>query len=594
MQRKKRKTIQKKLFHNYFGLILSVVLLFLLFQFFYIWNMMKENVSQSMMQMNFALQNELEMELDKANNLQKRIIFSEPFGKALFSEKEIYQDVAASLELHRELSGLTDAVCGPDDYRNYQMNYWNSNGGGAGVGYNSFIGWYPEKTDKVREFEQKSEDVISKVISAPYTTRWEARQVKVLSMFRMLRRTDTSDKVIVETQIAFQNLEKIIQENLEAADSYDVLIVNQDSEIIFISDTLKKDQKDIVKQCEKQKKNNGEITVGSKAKIYQKSYSKFLGWDIWIMESENKYKEPFRQIVFIILFAFGAIGVLLWKITYNLTKQMVTPLVGIHQKIKSLDLNKLEDMERQKTDSDVKELQELDGAFDEMCQQLKTSKEKLQTAQAKEMQSKFLAIQAQMDPHFLYNILSIIKIMGKEVKSNEIVEACTELSKMLRYISSSDQSAVTVAQEEEHTRNYMKLMKTRFRERLEYEINIQEEMKEVCIPRLILQPLTENSIKYATNGRAPWKIQVRGWIEEEKWYLSVRDNGPGMSEDVKSKIELDMKDSLNQKFSEKMEIGGMGIINIYSRLVLMYGEAECFQIENLPEGGLEVTIRGKV
>lgn len=598
MRRRKEKTIQTKLFHNYFVLILVVVFLFLTLIFSYLWNVFTDDASQSMMQLTSSIQNELEMELEKANNLQKRIMFSDPFREALFSEKEEYQDTVKGLMLHRKLIELSDTVCGPDEYHNFQVNYWNTNGGCAGVGYNSFIKYDPTSVKKKIEFKKLWDGEKEKVISSPSEEEWAGIPVKVVSMFRVLEKRDASEKVILETQSSFESLEKIIARNLEVAEggsaSYDVVIVNEEKELVFVSEDLQEYKKGLAEVLFQEEKQSGKLAIENMSWMYKRSDSQFLDWNIWVLESEEQYKEPFVKMILMMLLFLGVIIIVLWKITYTLTEQMVTPIIGIHKKMKSLDFEHLENTDISEVDSDVKELLELDSAFGQMCQQLLVSKEKLQIAQSKELQSRFLAMQAQMNPHFLYNILAILKIMGKEVKSNSIVEVCTELSMMLRYISTSDRSPVTVLQEEKHTLNYLKLMKTRFQERLEYEIDIPDEMKDIPVPRLILQPLAENSIKYASKGRPPWKIQIRGWIDSGHWYLSVCDNGPGMTAEVKKDLEENMKASLIQKHSEESQIGGMGILNIYSRLVLVYGEEAYFRLNNLSDSGLEVTIGGSI
>lgn len=279
-------------------------------------------------------------------------------------------------------------------------------------------------------------------------------------------------------------------------------------------------------------------------------------------------------------------------VTKKLTQELVSPIMYIHKKMTNLDLQKLNEIQNIKIEGNIKELIELDDAFEQMCRQLKESKDKLELSYVKEVQSKLLAMQSQMNPHFLFNVLSIIKIMGMEADRQEIVEVCTELSMMLRYVSSSDSSLVKIRQEKEYTLNYLKLMSVRFQEYLEYEVDIPEAMNQIKLPRLVLQPLVENSIKYITEIRPPWKIKVKGWVDENKWYLSVQDNGPGMDEEKEKELKRNMKKSLIEQNYEKSEIGGMGILNIYSRLVLVYGEDADLRIENKVESGLLVVIGG--
>ena len=599
---KKHKSIQKKLFTNYFVLILVVVFVFLAVVFSYILNIVSDNASQSMNQKAESIKSELEMEIDTANALQKRILFSKGFETALFSEAEKYQDDVEALKLQRELNELTDTVCGPEEYWNFQMNYWNSNGGCAGVGYNTFIAYSPGKIEGLEGFDKIVSGNGKKVISPVYTTEWYSEAIDVISMYRLMKKVGAKEYVIIETQIRARNLYDIIEKNLgvseDGAQEYHALITNADGDVIYASEDIRDSEDTYVNMLEGYKANS---TLNSMApsehtegQIFTGTYSNFLDWNIWVMETQDAYIEPFIELGFTILALAAGVVVLLWIVTYTLTKQLVKPILAIHKKMSELDLNRLDTGDRREIQSDIKELTELNGTFNQMCRQLDESRQKLELAHENEVQARFLAMQAQMNPHFLYNILSIIKIMGKDVKSQSIVDVCTELSMMLRYISTSDRSAVTMKQEVQHTLNYLKLMKTRFQDRLEYEINIPSYMDEIHVPRLILQPLAENSMKYATEGRPPWRLIIRGWCKEKKWFLEIRDNGPGIQEDKKAELEEKMQEELIGEYTSSTEIGGMGILNIYARLILVYGREGYFKLFNYPEGGLSVTIGGTI
>ena len=596
---RRKKSIQGKLFKNYFVLILVVVLLFLLASLVNFLNIISDNASQALLQTVSAISSEIEMELDKANSLQKRILFSEQFGEVLFSDAAKYEDTVESLKMHRELNRLSDTVCGPDEYRNFQMYYWNSNGGYAGVGYNAVVGYKPGEINKIEDLKRVIEGHGKKVISAPYQTAWAKNTVEVLSLYRVLNQVGTEDYVVIETQIDYQNIRDIISRNIKLADAdqgtYSVLIFNEKGENIYISKELEKytsDYTELLSGYETRSEvSYGRINNEAKLQMFTGVHSQFLDWNIWIIEDQKTYAYSFGKMALLLLTAAAIVIVILWLVTYTLTGQLVKPLLMIHQKMKSLDLNELDKQEPQEIGGDIEELTELDDTFNQMCVQLRDSREKLKISHENEMDARFLAMQAQMNPHFLYNILSILKIMGKEAKSESIVEICTELSLMLRYISTSERGEVTIGQEQEHCLNYLKLMKVRFQEQVEFVVEIPDSMENIRVPRLILQPLVENSIKYAAVGRPPWEIKIKGWCEKRNWYLAVKDNGPGFREDVKSELEEHMRKDLSEQ-QASASIGGMGILNIYSRLYLLYGRKAYLKIRNHQEGGAEIIIGG--
>lgn len=597
--RKKRISIQKKLFNKYVALIISVAVVFLTIIYIFYLNELSERSEEMLRRMAVSIANEFEMKFQKIDSLQKRIFYSEKMEEILFAEPDQYIDAGKKQELYKELEQLTNLVCGPDD-SDYQINYWNRNGGCVGVGHNRFIDYQPDKIDSDMYLRESLQRKGEKMIVRPRKAMWGEKEVVIIPMFRTLEKTGTDEKVIIEIQVSCDSLEKSIRKNLDITEEderkYSILVYNQKQHRIFASDELENDIKfydDVVKKyIENVGGEKREAEIGNITRRLYKEYSEFLDWNIWVFENENIYMQPMIDMTFLLLFITFIILLCLWMVTKKLTQELVSPIMYIHKKMTNLDLQKLNEIQNIKIEGNIKELIELDDAFEQMCRQLKESKDKLELSYVKEVQSKLLAMQSQMNPHFLFNVLSIIKIMGMEADRQEIVEVCTELSMMLRYVSSSDSSLVKIRQEKEYTLNYLKLMSVRFQEYLEYEVDIPEAMNQIKLPRLVLQPLVENSIKYITEIRPPWKIKVKGWVDENKWYLSVQDNGPGMDEEKEKELKRNMKKSLIEQNYEKSEIGGMGILNIYSRLVLVYGEDADLRIENKVESGLLVVIGG--
>ena len=152
-------------------------------------------------------------------------------------------------------------------------------------------------------------------------------------------------------------------------------------------------------------------------------------------------------------------------------------------------------------------------------------------AKAHEMQATLLALQSQMDPHFVYNMLTTIGIMAEEGMGAEIAESVANMTHLLRYISSGAQAVVSISEELEYARRYLACMKVRFREALSFELAVPGSLMDIRIPKLIIQPIIENTMKYGLSGKAPWHVTVQGAAEDGRWTISVRDDGPGFTEE---------------------------------------------------------------
>lgn len=156
---------------------------------------------------------------------------------------------------------------------------------------------------------------------------------------------------------------------------------------------------------------------------------------------------------------------------------------------------------------------------------------------------------------------------------------------MLRYSTSTKQRRATIGEELEYVEQYFYLQKSRYEYRLNYEIQVDEQIYQQVLPKIVLQQLVENSISHGYQSAArDMHISVKGGVSEENWYLEVKDDGDGFSEAALQQLREKMGD-IRKKLSEEremieMEIGGMGVVNTYARLFLEYKDKLKFVIGN--------------
>lgn len=183
---------------------------------------------------------------------------------------------------------------------------------------------------------------------------------------------------------------------------------------------------------------------------------------------------------------------------------------------------------------------------------------------ASEMEFKFL--QAQLDPHFLYNTLNSINWLAINKEDWDVSEMVTALSKLLRKKIDNTNVRVKVLEELELIRAYIKIQSVRYDERLIFEESVDATLLEAKIPQLIIQPFVENAIKYAVErlDRAV-TIKLNIYRNEEKLIIRVSDNGPGF----------------DQNFGKYENSTGLGIENIKNRLRMLYGQQYRFSIESV-------------
>jgi sensor histidine kinase YesM len=269
---------------------------------------------------------------------------------------------------------------------------------------------------------------------------------------------------------------------------------------------------------------------------------------------------------------------------------MYTNIESLHTDEENILTDSLEDI-----NTNIIELDSLYSAVVTMHEKTKESIKREIALNNQNLQSQILALNSQMNPHFLYNSLATISAMADEGMNAEVINMCQTISRILRYISSDKEHLVSIREDVSHVKDYLECMKMRYGDDLIYSINLPDEMTELKIPKLCLQLIVENSIKFATKGvKAPWKIDVTGHITETHWEITVKDNGPGFSEEDLTELNRKIAEINNNKFLPSLEINGMGLLNIYIRFKLLYDGKHIFKIDNNETGGALVTIGGEL
>ncbi len=242
------------------------------------------------------------------------------------------------------------------------------------------------------------------------------------------------------------------------------------------------------------------------------------------------------------------------------------------------------------SDVDVDELQELGEQINEMANQLETLMQETKLKSDHLAKAELRTLQAQINPHFLYNTLDTIVWQAESGKGDEVVRLTRNLSDFFRISLSSGADWIPIPQELKHVSAYLSIQKTRYRDILEYEVDDCEELRNVYMPKLLLQPLVENALYHGIKTkRGGGKIEVRVIVGHGIVTFMVRDNGKGMT-----KRELEAAQALlqedNPTVQKAMEPGhsGFGLRNVDMRIRLFYQKQKGLNIRS-DERGTEVS-----
>jgi len=211
-----------------------------------------------------------------------------------------------------------------------------------------------------------------------------------------------------------------------------------------------------------------------------------------------------------------------------------------------------------------------------------------------QMQSNFNSLQAQINPHFIYNTLNVISSRGLSLGDESIGEICDDIASMLRYSVSTESKTSAIAEEIEHVRHYLNLQKKRYEHRLNYSIEVCEKLMDLQVPKLILQPFVENSIAHGyKNGVRDMNISIIGKEEPTHWSLTIADDGRGFEEEALEKLRESISNVNKSNHQLELSLGKLGIINTYVRLRLFFKDLH-MSYGNNPGAGAFVKLEGRI
>lgn len=303
----------------------------------------------------------------------------------------------------------------------------------------------------------------------------------------------------------------------------------------------------------------------------------------WTYLGVIPFGEIFKRIVTMkraLLIGFAASILLLLAISIRFAQGITRPiedLIGRMKQVQKGDFT-LAGMDVLPMD----EVGQLHRAFRMMIQEIDGLITENYAKQLIIKETQFKALQAQINPHFLYNTLESINWLAKVNGQKQISEMVEALGNMLRNSVNLKETLITLGEEVEIVRNYMTIQKFRFEDRLDFKIEIADRFLACAIPKLTLQPLVENAIHYALEQMLePCRIRVYAADKGDRLALVVEDNGPGMEEGM---LELVRSGEVRTRGQ------GIGLKNIEERIMIAFGEDYGIRIESKEGEGTKVFV----
>jgi two-component system sensor histidine kinase YesM len=292
-------------------------------------------------------------------------------------------------------------------------------------------------------------------------------------------------------------------------------------------------------------------------------------------------------LLFVIILAiiFSAIAIIL---AWFSTKLITSPIKQLEKEMAEIEIetSKLPD-----PIEGSQEVQALSLAYIEMIKRIRTLMNDIVTAQDLKRKSELEALEAKINPHFLYNTLDSVVWMAEQNETEDVITMVQALSKLFRVSISKGHEIITIKEELEHVSNYLLIQKMRY-QNFDFKINVREDLKECPTIKLLIQPIVENAIyhgiKYLVD---PGLITITvGSPDNKTIIISVEDNGVGMDEITATQLLNKSKPQKPHNLNSSKG-NGIGVINVQERIQLTYGKEYGLTVDSELDEGTTISIK---
>lgn len=321
--------------------------------------------------------------------------------------------------------------------------------------------------------------------------------------------------------------------------------------------------------------------TGKDGKLYSISRSDKTGWTVVDCTSVRELLSKSRQAQSI----YVLMAVLLVIVSLLFSRFMARSITLPIQKLRD-SMEKVQEGDFSISDVVVdsdNEIGSLTKSFDVMTHRIQELMEQNVYEQEQKRKSELKALQSQINPHFLYNTLDSIIWMAEGKKNEEVVLMTASLARLLRQSISNEDEVVPIANEVEYARGYLTIQKMRYKDKLEFQIEVEPSILHIPLIKLVLQPIIENAIYHGLKYKeSKGLLIIKGFMKDGNAVLQVIDDGVGMDEETLAHIY--------DRHKVNYHSNGVGVYNVQKRLKLYYGDDYGITYESKKGEGTTATI----
>ena len=321
--------------------------------------------------------------------------------------------------------------------------------------------------------------------------------------------------------------------------------------------------------------------TGNDGKLYSISRSEKTGWTVVDCTNVKELLSKSRQAQSVYVLTAIILVIVALLFSRFMARSITLPIQKLRDSMKKVQ-------EGDFSVSDVvvdskNEIGSLTKSFDVMTHRIHELMEQNVHEQEEKRKSELKALQSQINPHFLYNTLDSIIWMAEGKKNEEVVLMTASLARLLRQSISNEDEVVPIANEVEYARGYLTIQKMRYKDKLEFQIDVDSSILYIPLIKLVLQPIIENAIYHGLKYKeSKGLLIVKGFMKDGNAVLQVIDDGVGMDEETLAHIY--------DKHKVNYHSNGVGVYNVQKRLKLYYGDDYGITYESEKGKGTTATI----
>lgn len=324
------------------------------------------------------------------------------------------------------------------------------------------------------------------------------------------------------------------------------------------------------------------IGKGRHEKLYTISRSSKTGWTVVGSVYTAELLRGDAQTKLLYLLTAFALCVAALLIANALARSITGPIQRLRNSMARIQEGKFD-----RTHLEVEtrnEIGVLTGAFNAMTDRIRELMEQIIYEQKEKRKSEMKALQSQINPHFLYNTLDSIIWMAEGGKTDEVVLMTASLARLLRQTIGTEEEETTIAREFEYVKSYLTIQKMRYKDKLDFLMELDPSIGQEMIVKLILQPIVENAIYHGLKYKeTKGTLSVVGYGTLDNIIIEIRDDGVGM--------EQETLEHIFEKHKVNYQSNGVGVYNVQKRLQLYYGQGYGLSYVSTPGEGTVATVK---